>query len=139
MKQQEQIDTLSKFAVRLAQERRRVHPHQGDFARAVGVSQGQQSLYERGQRELRASYLEACAAVGIDVGYVLTGVRSLATLDEEASELVTIFLTMPDDMRAGLLTFARSMGGYVAKHGLGMPAESQTLHSRRPDFRGEDE
>lgn len=116
-----------------------MHPHQGDFARLVGVSQGQQSLYERGQRELRAPYLEACAEAGIDVTYVLTGHRSPNALDEEASELVTIFLTMPDDMRDGLLTFARSMGGYVAKHGIGIAHESPTLHARRLDYRGEAE
>lgn len=127
------------FADRLRQERRSLGLNQTDFARLGGVGLQTQSRYELGDTEPNAAYLAAISDAGVDVLFILTGRRSRDTLQEEASELVTIFLTMPDDMRDGLLTFARSMGGYVAKHGIGIAHESPTLHARRLDYRGEAE
>lgn len=109
MKDQVPFDKVSKFAARLAEERTRVCPHQGDFAGAIGVTQGVQSLLERGKRELRADYLETIARQGLDVAYIITGVRSFAALPKDASELVDSYLRMPADFQAALRVYAASM------------------------------
>ncbi len=129
----------AEFADRLRQERRSRGLNQTEFASIGGVGLQTQSRYELGETEPNAAYLAAICAAGVDVRFILTGRRCPDSLDDEASELVTIFQTMPPDMRAGLLTFARSMDGYILKHGLGMPPESATLHARRFDYRGEAE
>ncbi len=77
------------------------------------------------------------------MGYILCGRRGAGALDLDTSELVTIFSTMPADMRAGLLDFARSMGRYIRREGLdgGEPSAKQTstVHDPGTGFRGEPE
>lgn len=58
---------------RLAEERKRLGFAQGDFARRAGVSVSTQKRYEIGEREPGTSFLENVRALGVDVGYVLTG------------------------------------------------------------------
>lgn len=140
MKEQEGFYDSSIFAARLREERRRVAPHQGDFARVIGLSQGSQSLLERGERELRAGYLERIAREGIDVYFVITGRRCADHLDDETTELVSIFLSMPQDMRLALLTLGRSMAGYIDTHpATGHESARATVHDRGLGFRGEDD
>lgn len=105
MKAQAELDTLSKFAARLGEERKRVHPHQGNFAAKLGISQGRQSLYERGERELKADYLCEVAKLGIDIAYVVTGQRSSDSLDEQTSAIVSSVRRLADDQRHSLLNF----------------------------------
>lgn len=112
---------------------------QADFAALGGVSLGAQNRYEAGGTDPGATYFANLAEAGLDIMMLITGQRCGELLDSESAELVSIFSGMPPDMREGLLTFARSMGGYVAKHGLGLPAESPTLHSKRLEFREESE
>lgn len=112
---------------------------QADFAALGGVSLGAQNRYESGGTDPGASYFAKLAEAGLDIMMLITGQRCGDLLDSESAELVTIFLTMPEDMRDGLLTFARSMGGYVAKQGYGIAVESPTVHSQRLDYRGEAE
>lgn len=73
---------------RLKHERLRISLSQDEFARACGVSKRAQATYESGDRSPRAEYLEAAAIAGIDVQYVLTGLRGESrndpsVLDEE--------------------------------------------------------
>jgi len=82
-----------------------VHPHQGNFAAKLGISQGRQSLYERGERDLKADYLHEVAKLGIDIGYVVTGERSADSLDNETSAIVSTVRRLADDQRRSLLTF----------------------------------
>lgn len=46
------------------------------MAEAGGVSLNSQSNYENGHRSPDAAYLERVAALGVDVSYLLTGVRT---------------------------------------------------------------
>ena len=48
------------------------------MAEAGGVSLNSQSNYENGHRSPDAAYLERVAALGVDVTYLLTGVRAPA-------------------------------------------------------------
>ncbi|WP_422086370.1 helix-turn-helix domain-containing protein [Variovorax sp.] len=67
---------MSKFFERLREERKRLGLNQTDFSAFAGVSTETQSNYERGSRKPDSEYLEAIALHGVDVGYLLTGVRS---------------------------------------------------------------
>lgn len=74
---------------RLKEERKKFAPNQSQFAKAVGVSLTTQSYYESGIRKPDSEYLAKAAAIGIDVLYVLTGIRTgnAGLVPEEAALL----------------------------------------------------
>lgn len=136
---QADLSEIRNLGTRIRETRKFMGLTQADFAALGGVSLGAQNRYEAGGTDPGAAYFGKLAEAGIDIMMLITGRRCSDLLDSESAELVSIFAGMPPDMRDGLLTFARSMGGYVTKHGLGMPAESATLHSGRLPFAGEKE
>lgn len=69
---------MSTFFDRLREERKRLGLNQTDFAAIGGVKKETQSNYETGIRRPDSAYLEAIAAHGVDVGYLLTGIRAPA-------------------------------------------------------------
>lgn len=64
------------LGIRLRQERQRISLSQATMANIGGIKANAQSVYESGRRSPRAEYLAKIAAAGVDVTYVLTGVRS---------------------------------------------------------------
>lgn len=62
---------------RLKEERLRLEINQDDFAEIGGVRRRAQSNYESGDRCPDGHYYEAISAIGADVQYIFTGVRSL--------------------------------------------------------------
>ncbi len=77
---------MSTIGERLKDERLRLGLNQTIFAGAGGVKKGAQIQYESDRRNPDAAYWTAVATfLGVDVQYVLTGVRS-ANLDEIAEE-----------------------------------------------------
>lgn len=64
------------FAIRLIEERARLGLSQADFARQLDVSAETVRRYETGQREAGVEFLAKAAGLGLDVQYVLTGVKS---------------------------------------------------------------
>ena len=64
------------LAVRLIEERGRLGYSQADFANKTGISREGLRLYETGKRGLGAEFLLSAAALGLDVQYVFSGVRS---------------------------------------------------------------
>ncbi len=88
------------FGARLKEERRRLGLRQAEFAALVGTDAPRQSLYERGERQLRAAYLARIEAVGVDLAYVVTGRRSEgAPLGEEAAAFIAAWLSLPPGPR----------------------------------------
>jgi len=69
---------------RLREERKRLAMDQATFGAIGGVKALAQHTYESGKRSPDAKYLEAVAAAGADVLYIVTGVRSLSAKDLEA-------------------------------------------------------
>ena len=72
---------------RLREERLNLGLTQTEFAELAGVGKNAQSKYEKGERFPDSNYLAAIAVEGVDVLYVITGVRSGASNlkpDEEA-------------------------------------------------------
>lgn len=67
---------------RLASERRRIGMNQTVFAKETGVGRASQVNYETDRRSPDSEYWEKAAMLGVDVQYVITGVRSdnLATV-----------------------------------------------------------
>lgn len=76
---------------RLVEERKRLGMNQTDFGRLGSVSKGSQILYEKGDGVPTGDYLAAIAFSGVDVQYVLTGVRSSVALTPEERLLIERF------------------------------------------------
>lgn len=64
------------LAERLLEERERADYSRAGFARQLGVSTEALRLYESGQRKPDIEFLAKAAILGVDVQYVLTGIRS---------------------------------------------------------------
>lgn len=90
---------------RLRSQRQHLGMNQDALAEIGGVKRGAQIKYEAGDREPTAGYLAAIARAGIDVMYVLTGLRcvSIAQMSESMRErynrLVDDFTALPDDLQ----------------------------------------
>ena len=74
----------SAIGARLREERERLGMSQTQFAGLGEASKRAQINYEQGDSTPDASYLAAVSRVGVDVQYVVTGVRSSALLGKEA-------------------------------------------------------
>lgn len=75
----------SDIAIRLVEERARVGFSQADFAAKLGISREGLRLYEAGQRGISAEFLAQAATLGVDVQYILVGVRSANAKEAEAA------------------------------------------------------
>ncbi|MGK8199541.1 ORF6C domain-containing protein [Burkholderia cepacia] len=64
------------IAVRLVEERARIGYSQADFASKLDITREGLRLYETGQRGISGEFLAKAISLGIDVQYVLSGVRS---------------------------------------------------------------
>ncbi len=92
---------MGTFFDRLREERKRLGLNQVDFAEIGGVKKGAQINYERGERSPDADYLSGVAAAGVDVLYVITGVRAPITDDER--ELLAGYRALDVRGKAGVL------------------------------------
>lgn len=84
-----------------------------------GVTKTSLFNYEKGDRSPDAVYLAALAAIGLDVSYVVTGVRTPQASDalsREEARVVSYFRRMPETDKESVLrlTFAmaESAGAY---------------------------
>lgn len=66
---------MNTFHERLREERERLNLTQPQLAAFGGVKKNAQGQYENGERQPKADYLQAIAAAGVDIGYLLTGIR----------------------------------------------------------------
>jgi transcriptional regulator with XRE-family HTH domain len=77
-----------KIGARLRQERERLGFTQAEFAALGNVSTRSQTDWEMGKAVPNAEFLASVAAHGLDVSYVVTGVRNVAVLpDDDATFL----------------------------------------------------
>jgi transcriptional regulator with XRE-family HTH domain len=106
-----------KIGDRLKEERERFALNQTDFAGLAGASRKSQFNYESGERMPDAAYLAAVAQIGVDVLYVVTGLRAenSATTPTELAYLRNCrSLLTPEAKQAGLdmLVMLRKAYGY---------------------------
>lgn len=98
---------------RIKEERQRLGLTQAEMAEAAGVSKRSQANYESGDRDPNLAYLEAVARIGVDVGYVLTGTRSVGVrLQPDEADLVSAYRRSSDDMRAASLRVLEASATY---------------------------
>lgn len=108
-KRQDDSSKTEPYASRLREERLRLEPHQGKFAAKLGISQNRQSFLEKGERELRAEYLEQVAALGIDIQYIITGRRGGELLSVYESILLDSIHSLDEESRDAILLVVRRM------------------------------
>lgn len=64
------------FAERLKEERARLKMSQTNFAEGCGVKKNAQIKYEKNERNPDSVYLEKAHSMGVDISYLITGVRT---------------------------------------------------------------
>lgn len=84
-----------RIAERLKEERVRLGLSQSEFAEIAGAHRKSQGNYESGERAPDAAYLEAIAAAGADVQYIVTGERSDMALTPDERELLALYRAAP--------------------------------------------
>jgi hypothetical protein len=91
------------IAIRLVEERGRVGYSQADFSAKLGVSREGLRLYETGQRGVAGEFLAQAATLGVDVQYVLTGVRSAnaAAVEKAVDGIMTMTVTGGTNVNVG--------------------------------------
>lgn len=89
---------------RLLEERRRLNLNQTDMGKLGGVAYGTYANYESDKRYPDAECLAKLYAAGVDVLYVISGVRNTATLTNVDSVLLEQFHRL--DERAQRATMA---------------------------------
>lgn len=91
------------IGLRLKEERERLGLSQVAFGDIGGVKKLAQLNYEKGERQPDASYLNAVSKFGVDILYVVTGVRSSADLSDDEQELLQLYKKAPAALKAAAL------------------------------------
>ncbi|MDR3429701.1 helix-turn-helix domain-containing protein [Silvimonas sp.] len=94
---------MSSIGERLKNERKRLGMNQAEFAALGGVQRTAQSNYEIDGRAPDAIYLAAITQAGVDVLYVLTGVRSNVSFAPDAMQLLASYEAASPAVRAAAL------------------------------------
>lgn len=100
---------------RLKEERLRLGISQTDLGAAGGVGKTTQINYEKGERSPDAEYLAAVAEKGVDVLYVVTGLRATAPADgfnAEEVRLVDRYRMMPVEGKATLDSVSEALATF---------------------------
>jgi len=103
---------------RLREERSRLGLNQEEFAQLGGVNRNTQGSYEKNERTPDLNYLSAISVHGVDVLFVVTGVRLLAaagSLSPMETSLLEAFRTLTESdqdtltrMAAGLSALSKT-------------------------------
>lgn len=112
------------FSERLKAERARLRLSQAEMAEVGGVGLNSQSNYENGHRSPDAAYLERVAAHGVDITYLLTGVRAPVVVVEGKAEAQAVEETV---MRAVTREEAALLDNYEASDAQGRAAARSVL------------
>jgi transcriptional regulator with XRE-family HTH domain len=86
------------FGGALKLEREILGLSQAKFAAACGVGRTAQFNYERGERFPDVAYLQAASKLGVDVNFLLTGVRITTDLRMENGALRTVMRLLGDTL-----------------------------------------
>lgn len=91
------------FPERLKEERKRLKLNQTQFAAAAGVTKQSVFAYEKGLRKPDSDFLEKAAALGADVGYIVSGQRGPVPLTPEETALLALYRAAPPALRKAAL------------------------------------
>lgn len=117
---------------RLREERDRLDLSQDEMAERGGVKRAAQSNYERGDRCPDAQYLAALSVAGLDVQYVVTGVRSgnKAVSVQQSKVLDAFNAAGPQAQAAGLMVMEALAGYQAAAPAAPSPEAAEAIHWR---------
>ena len=85
---------------------------QGDLADAIGIKRESQNRFESGRQTPGGDYLAKAAEAGLDVIYVLTGIRGALSTEEAA--LLDNYRAACADQQAKLLETSRTFASAPA-------------------------
>lgn len=139
------------FSERLKEERKRLKLNQTEFAAAAGVTKQSVFAYEKGLRKPDSDFLEKVAALGADVGYIVSGQRGQMPLTPEEKELLRLYRSASLPGKAAAVAALTAGGipasprqsvtiggdnkGYVAGEGITVYASAKrTRNKRREDI-----
>ncbi|MDT8883201.1 helix-turn-helix transcriptional regulator [Klebsiella aerogenes] len=91
------------IGTRLREERERLGLSQVAMGEIGGVKKLAQLRYEQGKNCPDAEYLATLSKFGLDVQYVVLGVRSAETLSSDEQELIGFYRTAPLAVKAAAL------------------------------------
>lgn len=106
---------------RLREERKRLALSQTEFASRCSTSQKVQTSSETGKQLPGSAYLLAAASIGVDVGYVLTGVRTVRPPGmnhhelELFNQIVDLFSRLSDEQLRLLLALGATLCAHQKK------------------------
>lgn len=101
---------------RIKEERERLGLSQAEFAALAGAHRKSQGNYESGERSPDANYLAALAAAGVDVLYVVTGVRGGVVLKPDERMLLERYRASQPPLRDAALRVL--LGGEASSGGV---------------------
>lgn len=99
---------LESFGARLRSERLRLGFNQTDFAEIGGVQKDGQVKYEAGKREPGIGYISLLAQAGVDVGFLITGLVSTASTEDEM-ELLFYYRQLDGKSKSSVIGLADSL------------------------------
>lgn len=91
------------IGLRLKEERERMGLSQVAMGEIANVKKLTQLNYEKGERFPDALYLSTLATFGLDVQYVVTGIRTTSNLSVDEQDLIDKFRTAPLAIKAAAL------------------------------------
>lgn len=130
---------MSSLHLRLIEERERLGMEVEKFSEIGGVQKNAQYNYERGQRFPTARYLQRIAVVGVDVQYLLTGVRSHQGLTQKEVVLVEKYRQASDDIKEAVITILpintknKQDPNTPTSRGINRGSKLQTIQKISPD------
>ncbi|MFJ3315908.1 helix-turn-helix domain-containing protein [Herbaspirillum huttiense] len=101
---------MNTIGERLKSERTRLGFNQTEFAAIGGVQRRAQLFYEQDERRPDAGYLQAVARLGVDVQFVVTGIRSGQALSLDEEQLLARFRNLDLMGKARLLGMVEGIG-----------------------------
>lgn len=93
---------------RLHEERRRMNLTQTEMGKLGGVAYGTYANYEKGTRHPDAECLANLYQAGVDVLYIVTGVRNNATLSNAETVLLEQFNRLDPKMQQAILALVQT-------------------------------
>ncbi|EBW6363353.1 XRE family transcriptional regulator [Salmonella enterica subsp. enterica serovar Oranienburg] len=124
----------SSIGERLREERLRLELSQAALGEIGGVRKQAQLLYEKGERNPDAAYLSAISKFGVDIQFIVTGVRSAESLSDDEKTLIKSYRNAPLAVKAAALaalTAGSSASGSVNVSGNSNRVAGRDYHEEK--------
>lgn len=101
---------------RLREEREKIGLNQTAMGAVGGVRKQAQLKYENNESYPNAEYLAAVAKIGVDIQYVVLGIRSAQAINDEEQQLLAAFRAASPQIRQFMLQGIQPVQTFVAGH-----------------------